>query len=86
MRKKRLKRPDFLLGGGGEGGGVGGDDDAVGTGPELEGREVGAAVCILVPGGGGTFGTFSGGTVMFEVGVAGVGDKGVDIRLGTGWG
>ena len=85
MSKKRLKRPDFLFGGGGGGGGGGGDDDAVGTGPELEGKEVGGAVCILAPGGGGTFGMFSGVMVIFEAGVAGVGDKGVEIGGGIGW-
>ena len=46
---------------------------------------MGGAVCTLAPGGGGTFGTFSGGMVMFEAGVAGVGDKGVEIGGGIGW-
>ena len=72
----------FDGGGGGGGGGVGGavasdlegTFGAMGASSRLVagGRDVGGAVCTFPPGGcGGTKGTFCGGTMASEIGVAG---------------
>ena len=51
----------------------------------LGGRDIGGAVWAFPPGGGGgTSGTFSGGMIVFELGVAGVGIDGDTGATGPG--
>ena len=80
-RRKRRKRRVLRLGGGG-----GGGDGAVGAAfLGGGGIEVGGAICTFPPGGGGGVnGTFSGGMVLLELGVAGVDASRPGETEGTG--